>query len=312
MGIHDSVEELNSLGKRSYIGLILIIGGMCLGIAFATLFQNMFFVPLGILFAVIGTKIKAGTDNRYKELYKELFVTRPLSENFENIYYDWEQGFSQNAVESFSLCKMGNRFSSEDYIKATYQGIPFELSDVTVEYHTSGKSSHTTTYFKGRMLVIDFPEKMVNSVQIFSKSFNYRANSTHFGKPQKVEMESVEFNKAFDVKAINPHDAFYLITPAFMERLSFISMHTKSVALHTCGNKMVIGFNEPDNNAFDASNMYKPISYPDEMDKVHRDIEDIKELITIIRDMQPAEENQRAYMNTPQPVYQNDYYSSYS
>jgi hypothetical protein len=332
MGIHDSVEELNRLGKRAYLGLILVVGGFCLGFAFATLTGNMLLIFIGAAIGIYGIRISAGTNKAYKQLYKDLFVMQPLSKNFDNLYYDWAQGFSEQAVASFSLCKMGNRFHSEDYIKASYEGIPFELSDVTVEYHTSGKNSHTTTYFKGRMLVIDFPEKMVNSVQIFSKSFNYRANHTNFGKPQKVEMESVEFNRAFDVRAVSPHDAFYLITPAFMERLALITMRTRSVAIHTCGNKMVIGFNEPSNNAFDASNMYKPISYPDEMDKVQKDIDDIKELITIIRSMQPAEDvarldpymnqgaypgqgsynpGQSVYRNTPQPVYQNDYYSSF-
>ena len=298
MGIYESVEKLNSIGKRAYLSVILMVGGFCLGYAFTTVFHKPIYIFLGAIIGIYGIYLNRGTNNAYKQLYKDLFVIQPLEENFQSVFYDWEKGFSENAVKNFGLCKMGNRFSSEDYIKASYMGIPFELSDVTVQYHTSsGRSSHTTTYFKGRMLVIDFPEKMVNSVQIFSNRFQYRAKLSNYLNTQKVQLESVDFNKYFDVNSISPHDAFYLITPEFMERLMQIYIRSNSIAIHICGNKMVIGFNEPYNNAFDASNMYKPISYPVEMEKVQKDINDIKELITVIRNIKPT--------------YQNEYYSSY-
>ena len=54
---------------------------------------------------------------------------------------------------------------------------------------------------------------------IFSDTFKHRAFSDKDAKDNKVEFESAEFNRLFDVYSLSPHDAFYLITPQFMERL---------------------------------------------------------------------------------------------
>ena len=257
MGSYDDIKELNRLGKRMYLGLILFVGGFAGGTLLGVLTGSFIWIFVAVGLSVLGLYLAKDTDKKYKSIYKSIFVQRPLEENFDNMYYDWQSGFSSDLVRNFSLCKMGNRFNSEDYIRAEYQGVPFEMSDVTVQYHTSGKNSHTTTYFRGRILIIESPEKMVNSVQIFSKAFKYRASLAGNTKPQNVEMESVRFNKEFDVHAVSPHDAFYLITPPFMERLYRIQAKTTSVAIHAFGNKIVIGFNEPTNNAFDSKNLFK-------------------------------------------------------
>ena len=295
MGSYDDIKELNRLGKRRYLSLIFFVGGFAGCALLAAFIPSYIWIILGIASAIFGLYLAKDTDKKNKSIYKSLFVQRPLEENFDNMYYDWQSGFSSELVRNFSLCKMGNRFNSEDYIRAEYQGVPFEMSDVTVQYHTSGKHSHTTTYFRGRILIIEFPEKMVNSVQIFSKAFKYRAALAGNMKAQNVEMESVRFNKEFDVHAVSPHDAFYLITPPFMERLYRIEAKVSSVAMHAFGNKIVIGFNEPTNNAFDSKNLFKNISYQEEMNKVQRDIDDIKELISIIRNLpQQTSENGRS------------------
>ena len=56
-----------------------------------------------------------------------------------------------------------------------------------------------------------------------------------------------------------------------------------SMAIHIAGNKVFVGFNEPFHNAFDCDNIFKKISYPEEMQSIQRDIDDIKQIITIIR-----------------------------
>jgi Protein of unknown function (DUF3137). len=132
-------------------------------------------------------------------------------------------------------------------------------------------------------MVFDFPEKFVNSVQIFTDNFKYRGRPFGNMRPQKVEMEGVAFNKKFDVFSLSPHDAFYLLTPQFMEKLDILAQRYRSMAIHIAGNKVFVGFNEPFHNAFDCDNIFKKISYPEEMQSIQRDIDDIKQIITIIR-----------------------------
>ena len=98
-------------------------------------------------------------------------------------------------------------------------------------------------------------------------------------------MESVEFNKKFDVFSDNPHDAFYIITPNFMERLNALTTKYKSVAMSVTGRSIVVAFNEPENNAFDPKNMAGKVDYVEEQAKIQSDIDDIKIIISTILDL---------------------------
>ena len=71
-----------------------------------------------------------------------------------------------------------------------------------------------------------------------------------------------------------------------MERLMYLTAKYSSLAMNVMGNKVVIGFNEPLNNAFDAKNWMQKISYPEEMAKIQGDIDDIKNIISTIRNIQ--------------------------
>ena len=283
----DKIKELDDIRSKAITGVILLAACGILflfGVALQAERNTGVLFVFAILVAIVGVILLVGTRKKFKETYKAVFVDKQLRNNFQNVVYDWKSGFYENAVKSFGLCAMGNRFSSEDYLRADFAGVPFESADVTVQQVTStGKSTHVTTYFKGRMLVFDFPSKFVNSVQIFTDTFRYRGKPLVNVRPQKVEMEGVEFNKQFDIFALSPHDAFYLLTPQFMEDMMALSSRYRSMAVHVAGNKVFVGFNEPFHNAFDADSMFNKISYPDEMQAIQRDIDDIKNFITIIR-----------------------------
>ena len=74
--------------------------------------------------------------------------------------------------------------------------------------------------FNGRMLVFDYPGKKVGTTRIYSDAFYYLPKDD-ITKNNKVEMESDKFNQIFRVYAEDPHDAFYLLTPHFMETYPF-------------------------------------------------------------------------------------------
>lgn len=286
MGLYEAMNELEKKRKKYSYCVVAIVLGMLFFVLGC--FGRYFFLLsiLGIAVFIWGFKNMNTSNEEYKALYKKIFVEEPLRKSFENVLYSWRTGFNENQVRSFNLCNMGNRFSSEDYIRASYHGINFEISDVYVAQHTStGKSSHTTIYFQGRMMIFDFPEKLVSSVRIYSTNFRFRAGGFFANRNSKVEMESVNFNKDFDVMTASDHDAFYLLTPPFMEKMYQLERKHNSIAVHVNGNRVIIGFNEPNNNAFDASTMGKELSYPEEMDKIQSDIDDIKDIINIVRDL---------------------------
>ena len=263
---------------------------LILGYAMFGLSMVFFMIPLiTIIGAIIAVIIIIRQTKDLKAIYKDLFVKGALEKNFQNVFYDPTQGFTKENVAGYLLCDMGNRFYSEDYIRAVYEGVPFEMSDVTIQYHTSdGENSSTTTYFKGRMMVFNLQTNITELVRVYSEKFRYRAIRRKDAKNDLVELESIQFNDTFDVYTKRAHDAFYLLTPHFMERLQSLAYKYSSIGMSVIGNKIVFAFNEPNNDAFDAKNTIKKIDYPQEIAKIQADINDIKIIISTIRDIRPA------------------------
>ena len=264
-------EKRNKTGK----GIIFIaIGALFLVIP-----------PIGLAIILYGTHRIQKLRQEMKELYKEAFVREPLMNNFENVTYKPQWGFPAETVESFQLCQMGNQFYSEDYIRASYAGVDFEIAEVRVYdvYSTDDRDERSTTYFEGRMMVFHLPDKAVYPMSIFSRKYRHRAISRREAKQTKVEFESSRFNKAFDVYAQSEHDAFYLLTPQFMERLEILAdKYADGIAMHMIGSSVALAISEPGKNAFDAEIEVGKLDFDKEMAKVQGEIDDIKTLITMI------------------------------
>ena len=239
--------------------------------------------PIGLALIFIGYFKLKNAQKDMKALYKDAFVREPLANNFENVIYEPGNGFTLDSVKSFRLCTTGNRFYSEDYICANYKGVSFEVAQVYVGYaDNSGDSSYSKTYFDGRMMVFNFPDKLVSSVSIFSRKFKNRAIKHKDVKKDAVELEEVQFNKDFDVYSPVPHDVFYLLTPPLMERLHALDTKYEGIAMNVIGNRVVLAFNEPGKNAFDSNISIGKVDIDLEMKKVQTEIDDIKTFISVI------------------------------
>ena len=103
---------------------------------------------------------------------------------------------------------MGNRFFSGDLLSATYKNVGFLQSDVLIQQVTSnGKTTTTTTLFKGRWIVCDF-----------IKNFN----SYHHPK----------FNDNFTTYTADHREAYYLINPGYMERIDNLTTYINSEVVY--------------------------------------------------------------------------------
>ena len=288
-GIAETMNEMETLRRQintQTFWMIFCVVAMCV-LIFVLRFNRQFaaFLPFFLIAAMIGVFLAAKGGNkqkRLKALYKETFVRQLLSEHFQNVYYNWEQGMDQMMIKNSGVCRLGNRFSSEDYINAVYHGIRFQQADVKIQYHTSsGRSSHTTTYFEGRMFCFEYPTKRSHAVQVYSSNFIYPGEPASGINRRKLELESVEFNKEFKVRALDEHDAFYILTPQMMERIRAVKNKYGNITMVFDAGYLMVGINQLSMNAFDA-NLRKPISYPDEKARVEKDVRMIEELIQIL------------------------------
>ena len=248
MSLSEKLAVLERMRKKASLGFalliffvaFLIISMLVAGSTHSALFS---IVPFVIMFLIGFVLVQAtkeggfGSNDKFKALYKNVFVEDVLGKKYDNLFYSWKAGFPADAVRSFNLVRMGNRFHSEDYICATYKGVKFETSDVTVQQHTSsGKSSHTTTYFKGRMFVFYMPKVIQASIRVTPDAFLYRPTIDH--RKDKLDMENINFNKQYNVYASDPHYAFYVITPKMMERILYLKGKYGYIILNFEGDRL--------------------------------------------------------------------------
>ncbi len=287
-GIAATMQEMEELRKKinsRYIWMVIMMVGILVFAIIGRMTPGIgALFPIIIVVCVLGLFLlmKGGNlQKRLKMLYKETFVRQMLQEHFQDVYYNWEQGMDQMLIKSSGICKLGNRYYSEDYINAVYRGIRFQQADVTIQYHTSsGRSSHTTTYFRGRMFCFEYPTKRSSAVQIFSSNFLYAGQPASGVQNRKLQLESVGFNKQFKVKAMSEHDAFYILTPQMMERIQALKNKYGGITMVFDSGYLMVGLNT-NMDSFDA-NLRKPIVYPEEKRRMEQDVAVIEELIQIL------------------------------
>lgn len=258
LNMEEKISLLENKRKKAMIFNILMI--IPLAVAFVAMLTTVFGDSFGdspvviiilaisiIIFLIFGgLGYKFYSD--YKKYYKQNFVKLALEGMFDDLVYEPKNCISKGVIESAHIIRRGNTFSGDDFISASYHGVPFVHSDITIQQVTSnGKNTTTTTYFKGKWMAFDFNKNFNEYVIIAEKKggaiIDKKTNN-------KVEMESVEFNNKFRVFATDDHTAFYLITPQFLTSLEKLRDNTTGqlllafvdgklhIALHTNKNSL--------------------------------------------------------------------------
>lgn len=220
------LEEIRKkLRDRYIIFIIIVLITLFIGI-FCLIPEILLVITLEILIAFVFTN-KLST--QYKMTFKKIFVEEDLKRIFDNLCYNPEKGLPSKVIDSTDMIDMGDRYSSNDYISGQYKGINFEQADVHIEerHVTYDSDGHTqvsyVTIFKGRWLVFEFNKSFKAKLQVRQKGFDNAKVKTFFVKKdekfKRINLESEGFNKNFKVYAQSEHEAFYLLTPALMERI---------------------------------------------------------------------------------------------
>lgn len=232
------IEKLESLEKerqtiyaemKKYQKSGFIIGGI--GILFLIIsvlgFENLsvLFVFGIILFivAVIVVSIGESKAKPFKKSFKERVIRTLLESYYDELIYEPSIGIPIDKILSTQLVKKPDRYHLEDYISASYKKVKFQVSDIKLEerqvYRDSKGRTHVryVTYFKGRWFIFKFERQFKDSLRVVEKGLlNYM---TSLNGLEKVETESIEFNKKFSVQSTDKAHAFYIITPKMIENI---------------------------------------------------------------------------------------------
>ena len=272
------IAQLEKLRSRYIIWNIIKYTIIVFFVLFVMVQNEELLLPIGILGGalLVVIWIPQVFKDKFDKLYKETFSYKIIKEVLgESVQYCYNEGFSESKVCNFGLTKLGNRFESEDLLRATYKNIKFEMSDIEIKKVVkTGKSTSTTVYFDGRMIRIKASIKNIKELTIFSDKYFYRQKCHDM---EKVELEDVDFNKRFDVYSADMHEAFYVLTPHFMEKIKKLYDKYESIAIRMYGEYICIGLNGV-RDTFNA-NIYEEIVYEKECELIRSDIRDITELI---------------------------------
>lgn len=212
-----TLDQINKKRKKVLTANAICIGMIAVGVLF--FFTMPFLTIFIVIIAALGRNFLSGS-NDYKLMFKTLIVEDVYKQHFDELTFNFEEGFSKEFVKEAQLISIGNTYNSDDYISGVYKGVHFKRSDVDMKNVTSnGKTTTTITYFKGPWMIFDCPKKFHSSTKVVEQEFLDSGNPGWFSGFEKLETESVAFNDIFNIFTTNEHDAFYLLTPHFMEKI---------------------------------------------------------------------------------------------
>ena len=220
--IQDSIVLTRKSARLHYVASFLPIV-ICLGVGILLCYlfssDHAIIMILAIFFGAIisWTSFKAAQAKADKKIAR---VSVPMI--LESIYggnssFNPYTGISREIVDESNLIRLGNKYSSDGLIKASYKDVDFVVSNILSQnIQSDGKNSHTVTYFQGIFAIFPFNKEIYDSVEIREEEAGF-GMSLFFSSKDKIDMEDIEFNKQFNVYATDKEAAFYVITPQLIE-----------------------------------------------------------------------------------------------
>ena len=220
------------------------IFGSVFTVIFLTLFIGVFVMVGGGIAVFLST---LDLRKEYKLAYKKAFIDPVLKKMFSNYEHSVNKGIPFQTIYETGMVSLGERFTSNDYIKGEYHGLGFQQADVRVteEREDSDGNKHQVTVFLGRYIIFEFKKKFEHKTEIVGRRFsNYTVpvvkdfSGKKMRRMPQIELESPDFNKKYKVFAENGSEAFYILDPAFIERIDRLyDAHDGQVLLGFSGNK---------------------------------------------------------------------------
>lgn len=239
-------------------------------------FTSMLAVIVGAAILHYGARLK----KEYRELFKTYYVKKILDENFDDVVYDWKKGYPYSKMQKAHLI-VNQDFVSEDYLKASYNGIKFEQADIRCALPNYGSKSNPCEHvLYGKIMEIAALPIKVSEIQIYTMGFSVRGRYRN-NRNKSYYTSDKTFDYRFQVYACNEKEAEKILTPALREKLIEYAMCNQSFGLSFIGNKLYIGINTY-RNTFDIQNGLRKVDFEQENANIIEDVKAIKDRLSIV------------------------------
>lgn len=273
------MEEIRLKSKRlNTIGLIVLILSIVMFFLGSMVgfggFEVIFFI--GVIVGIVVVVIANSSFSKVKRDFKNKILKAEIEKRYPEIVYHPNQGLDEGFINSLHFYRRADRYHSEDMLCGKIMGVSFVSSDVHMEerhvQHTkNGTRVYYETFFRGRFYRFDFNKPFKDRILMVEG-----LKPGAYGGLQKVELESIEFNKKFKTYCKEKINAFYILTPQLM--LSFLELEKQNpgaISILIDSNSMYMAINN-NRDSFELS-LNRPIdeTYVDYYMKDVRTIEGI-------------------------------------
>jgi len=270
-------EKLSRKKKTASIVTIIIILLVDAFILYKVKVISMFvIVPIFIvdIFIFIISQIILGNKDvsQFNKDYKDKIINKMLENFFEELDYIPLKGLPRDIYDEAQYGSYYNRYYSDDYFEGKIKDQKIVMADLLVQEETKTKDkdgkedTETETIFNGLFGKINL-NKSINSNLIITKEYG-----CSFLKKQKLEMDSYEFEKKFNVYTDNKITGMQLLTVDIQEDI--LTLYRKyNIGFHIAimNNRMYV--------LFDTGSMFEVFSTSTSPNKVLEKYFDIMKFI---------------------------------
>lgn len=166
-----------------------------------------------IVLMLVGTLIERRAYLHIKNNIAKEVAEGIIAQYIDDLVYDSKAPLIKPTLKNLYLAlPQYDIIHASDHIKGTYKGRPIEIADFELlQEHVNDKDTTIVTVFLGPLLKINASKKISNPLTVSTNRAFVKDN---------IKTESVDFNKQFDIYCKDEHDAFYILTPQMMERMS--------------------------------------------------------------------------------------------
>ena len=207
--------------SRKIVLLNIVIGALFItadaGFIFATVnirFSAGLLIALPALAAcLVAVLFRILSKIEIKNLMGDNIIRRILEEEFELSQYAPAGAVDTGQIKAADLFFDWDAEDGSDLVQGKYRGVDFAFSDIRLSPKTKknrGRKS-SKTIFRGQWVVCELRKTLPARLILRERRTDGK------GMKSDVETENTAFNRKYQISSDDPHMAFYILTPHFME-----------------------------------------------------------------------------------------------
>jgi len=251
----DFSKPLEQMRKKSRSEILIVSSiAIVLGLVISIITKTLIFMMLSVIIIIL-YMVLSKSGKKYKKFFKENVVSKFVKEYSEELGYSPERGISAETYQEGQF-ESYDRYHSEDLIHGTLEGgYKINMAEVHTEDESTDQDGHTTyvTIFYGLFAEVEFDKYISTNIKI-------RKNAWSIFKKNKIEMDSGEFEKIYNVYSDDKIVTMQLLTSDIMQMfIDFKERYKIAPEITLYNNKMYIRFRTGD--MFEAKIIKKALDY---------------------------------------------------